>query len=76
MKRILAASLLALSLAACGGGNDEAELDAAQDAPTPPADSDTATTETDAPHGRGPAARDDRLVVRAFRPRPAFCESF
>lgn len=47
MKRILAASLLALSLAACGGGNDEAELDAAQDAPTPPADSDTATTETE-----------------------------
>lgn len=44
MRRILATSLLALTLAACGGSSDEAELDAAPDAATPPAETETAET--------------------------------
>ncbi len=47
MIRILATSLLAMTLAACGGGNDEAELDAAPDAPPPPAESQDAATDAE-----------------------------
>jgi predicted methyltransferase len=50
MKRILAASMLALSLSACGSGDDEAELDATPAAPPPPEETeetDTAEMEAD-----------------------------